>query len=44
MDKVQEVIPWFKGTYWLKLKDGKKNEIPVSKSQIKNIKNILGLK
>jgi len=44
MDKVQEVIPWFKGTYWLKLKSGKKNEIPVSKSQIKKIKMILGLK
>lgn len=44
MDKVQEVIPWFKGTYWLKMLDGQNIEIPVSKSQIKEIKTILGLK
>lgn len=46
MEKVEEVIPWFKGTYWLKL-PGEKNsgvEIPVGKSQIKEIKDILGLK
>jgi len=44
MDKVKEVIPWFKGTYWLKMVDGGKEEIPVSKSRIKAIKAILGLK
>ena len=44
MDKVKEVIPWFKGTYWLKMMEGGKTEIPVSKSQIKEIKTILGLK
>ena len=44
MDKVKEVIPWFKGTYWLKMLDDGKQEIPVSKSRIKAIKTILGLK
>lgn len=44
MDKVQEVVPWFKGTYWLKVEHHPKAEIPVSKSQIKDIKSILGLK
>lgn len=44
MDKVQEVVPWFKGTYWLKMEDCPQVEIPVSKSQIKEIKVILGLK
>lgn len=44
MDKVKEVVPWFKGTYWLKVEGDREAEIPVSKSQIKEIKEILGLK
>jgi len=44
MDKVKEVVPWFKGTYWLKVEGDSGAEIPVSKSQIKQIKDILGLK
>jgi len=44
MDKVKEVIPWFKGTYWLKVEGCPDAEIPVSKSNIKQIKDILGLK
>jgi len=44
MDKVKEVVPWFKGTYWLKVEGDVRAEIPVSKSQIKEIKDILGLK
>jgi DNA-binding LytR/AlgR family response regulator len=42
MDKVKEVVPWFKGTYWLKVEDDV--EIPISKSRIREIKDILGLK
>jgi two-component system LytT family response regulator/two-component system response regulator LytT len=44
MDKVKAVIPWFKSTYWLKMEGAAEAEIPVSKSQIKEIKEILGLK
>ncbi len=44
MEKVKEVIPWFKGTYWLKVEGRSEVEIPVSKNQIKEIKEILGLK
>ncbi|QJW44570.1 response regulator transcription factor [bacterium BFN5] len=44
MDKVKEVIPWFKGTYWLKVEECPDVEIPVSKSQIKTLKDILGLR
>lgn len=44
LDKVKEIIPWFKGTYWLKVENAPGVEIPVSKSQIKGIKDILGLK
>ncbi len=44
LDKVREVIPWFKGTYWLKVDHPSNIEIPVSKNQIKTIKKLLGLK
>ncbi|MBU2702525.1 two-component system LytT family response regulator/two-component system response regulator LytT [Sporomusaceae bacterium BoRhaA] len=44
LDKVSEVIPWFKGTYWLKVDHPLHTEIPVSKNQIKEIKSLLGLK
>lgn len=43
LDKIAEVIPWFKGTYWLIMDDAEKTQIPVSKSQIKELKLILGL-
>ena len=46
LSKVQEILPWYKSTYWLKVPlPGQKTlgEIPVSKSQIKNIKEILGI-
>jgi two-component system LytT family response regulator/two-component system response regulator LytT len=42
MDKVKEVVPWFKGTYWLKVEGDV--EIPISKSRVREIKDILGLK
>jgi len=43
LSQVSEVIPWFKGTYWLKMAGDSATEIPVSKSQIKTIKALLGL-
>lgn len=47
MEKVKEVVPWFKGTYWLKIATPSSHdylEIPVGKGQIKRIKEILGIK
>lgn len=44
LDKVKEVIPWFKGTYWLKMDHVSGIEIPVSKSKIKLVKDLFGLK
>lgn len=44
LDKVKEVVPWFKGTYWLKLESPAGVEIPVGKGQIKEVKQILGMK
>lgn len=48
LNKVQEVIPWFKGTYWLRLpqqtaKGQELTDIPVSKAQVKLIKELLGI-
>ncbi|WP_084327090.1 LytR/AlgR family response regulator transcription factor [Desulfofundulus thermocisternus] len=43
LNHVQGVLPWFKGTYWLVMSDAKKSQIPVSKSQVKELKSILGL-
>lgn len=48
LNRVREVVPWFKGTYWLRLpnKTAKGEElidIPVSKAQVKLIKEILGI-
>lgn len=44
LDRVSEVIPWFKGTYWVKLHGLPDAEIPISKSQIKEVKELLGLR
>ncbi len=43
LDKVSEVVPWFKGTYWLRLSGRPQLEIPVSKSRIAELKASLGL-
>ncbi|WP_241399767.1 LytTR family DNA-binding domain-containing protein [Clostridium beijerinckii] len=43
LEKVKEVYPWFNGTYKLIIDDDENNEIPVSRSHVKEIKIILGL-
>lgn len=48
LNRVREVVPWFKGTYWLRLprsagKDTDLIDIPVSKAQVKPIKELLGI-
>lgn len=43
LDKVTEVVPWFKGTYWLRVSGRPQLEIPVSKSRIAELKAALGL-
>jgi DNA-binding LytR/AlgR family response regulator len=44
LDKVLEIIPWFKGAYSLKLDDCNLQQVPVSRNKIKEIKAIMGLK
>ncbi|MCF0155803.1 MAG: response regulator transcription factor [Veillonella sp.] len=49
LQEITEVVPWFKGTYWVKVpdmvKDGKPTltSLPISKSQVKIVKEYLGL-
>lgn len=43
LKRIESVIPWFKGTYWVVL-EGQKAQIPVSKAMIKELKFILGIK
>ncbi|MGE4547109.1 MAG: LytR/AlgR family response regulator transcription factor [Desulfurella sp.] len=42
LQSIYEVIPWFKSTYWLVMNDVNKTRISVSKSQVKELKKILG--
>ena len=39
--QVAEIIPWFSGTYHLKMKDEKGTEVPLSRTQVKNLRKIL---
>ncbi|RKO66549.1 LytR/AlgR family response regulator transcription factor [Desulfofundulus salinus] len=43
LNRVEGVLPWFKGTYWLVMADHKRTQIPVSKNQVKELKSMLGL-
>ncbi|MGB9821872.1 LytR/AlgR family response regulator transcription factor [Thermodesulfovibrio sp.] len=43
LKRIEAVLPWFKGTYWLVI-EGKKIQIPVSKSIIKELKEVLGIR
>jgi len=40
---IKEVVPWFKSTFMLKMNDKKQNEIPVSRSQIKRMRELFKL-
>src|SRR5467141_1921025 len=40
---IKEVVPWFNSTYMLKMNDKKQTEIPVSRSQIKRMRELFKL-
>jgi two-component system, LytTR family, response regulator LytT len=40
---IKEVVPWFKGTYMLKMDDKNRTEVPVSRSQIKRMRELFKL-
>jgi two-component system, LytTR family, response regulator LytT len=40
---IKEVVPWFKGAYMLKMDDKKQTQLPVSRSQIKRMRELFKL-
>src|SRR5207244_3070580 len=40
---IKEVVPWFKSSYMLKMSDKKQTEIPVSRAQIKRMRELFKL-
>jgi len=44
LDKVSEIIPWFHGSYMLRMDDYKSEEVSVSRTKSKDVKAWLGLK
>lgn len=44
LEKVQEIIPWFHGSYLLRMQDVLHEEVPVSRNKVKLLKSMLGLK
>jgi two-component system LytT family response regulator/two-component system response regulator LytT len=38
---IKEVVPWFKSSYMLKMKDKKQSEVPVSRAQTKRLRELL---
>jgi two-component system LytT family response regulator/two-component system response regulator LytT len=43
MNRIREVVPWFKSTYQLKMDDKKASEIPVSRTQSRRLREMLNL-
>ena len=43
INKIREVVPWFKSTYQLKMDDKKGSEIPVSRLQSRRLREMLNL-
>jgi two-component system, LytTR family, response regulator LytT len=43
INRIKEVVPWFKSSYQLRMDDKKQTEIPVSRSQTKRLRELFGL-
>jgi len=43
INRIREVVPWFKSTYQLKMDDKKSSEIPVSRMQSRRLREMLNL-
>ncbi|SMC69982.1 LytR/AlgR family response regulator transcription factor [Sporomusa malonica] len=44
LNKVLEIIPWFHGSYQLRMDDFKAEEVPVSRNKVKELKTLMGLR
>jgi two-component system response regulator LytT len=43
INRIREVVPWFKSSYQLRMDDKKQSEIPVSRAQTKRLRQLFGL-
>jgi two-component system LytT family response regulator/two-component system response regulator LytT len=43
INRIREVVPWFKSTYQLKMDDKKSSEVPVSRIQSRRLREMLNL-
>jgi DNA-binding LytR/AlgR family response regulator len=43
INRIKEVVPWFKSSYQLRMDDKKSTEIPVSRAQTKRLRELFGL-
>jgi len=41
IDYIKEVVPWFKGSFMLKMNDKRASEIPVSRSQMRHLRELI---
>jgi two-component system, LytTR family, response regulator len=43
INRIKEIVPWFKSSYQLKMDDRKQTEIPVSRAQTRKLRTMLNL-
>jgi two-component system, LytTR family, response regulator LytT len=43
INRIKEVVPWFKSSYQLRMDDRKHTEVPVSRAQTKRLRGLFGL-
>jgi two-component system response regulator LytT len=43
INRIREVVPWFKSSYQLRMDDKKQTEIPVSRAQTRRLRDLFGL-
>ena len=43
VNRIKEVVPWFKSSYQLRMDDKKQSEVPVSRAQTKRLRELFGL-
>lgn len=43
IDRIKEVVPWFKSTYQLRMDDRRSSEVPVSRAQTRRLRELIKL-
>jgi two-component system, LytTR family, response regulator len=43
INRIKEVVPWFKSSYQLRMDDKRQTEVPVSRAQTKRLRELFGL-